>query len=72
MKNRLLFVDDEKCILMLLERMFMPMQDRWELLFAHDGEGAMAIMEEKPVDALISDLNMPGMDGARLMDQVAE
>ncbi|NCC52807.1 MAG: HDOD domain-containing protein, partial [Spartobacteria bacterium] len=33
---------------------------------------AMAIMEEKPVDALISDLNMPGMDGARLMDQVAE
>ena len=72
MKTRLLFVDDEKSILMLLERMFIPMKDKWELLCADNAQEALAIMAEAPVDAIVSDFNMPDMDGAHLLDYVVK
>jgi len=72
MKNRLLFVDDEKSILTLLGRMFIPMQDKWELLFANNAQEALDIMAESPVDAIVSDFNMPGMDGAHLLAEVVK
>ncbi|MCA1742504.1 MAG: HDOD domain-containing protein [Desulfonatronovibrio sp.] len=68
-KIRVLFVDDVQNILDGLKRMLRPMRGEWELLFASSGKEALKIMEEQPVDVIISDMKMPGMDGAQLLTE---
>jgi two-component system chemotaxis response regulator CheY len=41
-----------------------------EFAEAADGAEALALMKERPPDLLVTDLNMPGMDGARLLAKV--
>lgn len=69
-KRTILFVDDEPNVLAGLSRMLRPMRDRWDMLFAGSGEAALAIMASRPVDAIISDMRMPGMDGPELLRRV--
>jgi putative nucleotidyltransferase with HDIG domain len=74
-RKRLLLVDDEPSILMLLERMMASQTGQhsgWEVRTAPNGEKALAIMQKTPVDVILSDYDMPGIDGATLLDQVAE
>lgn len=68
----ILFVDDEPNILTGLQRMLRPMRHEWELYFAPSGEAALALLAEKKVDVIISDMQMPGMDGAELLQQVSD
>lgn len=70
MKRTILFVDDEPNILMGLKRMLRPMRDRWDMLFAGSGAEALAIMSKQQVDAVVSDMRMPGMDGPELLRRV--
>jgi CheY-like chemotaxis protein len=63
-----LIVDDEPQVLRLVEKMLRPR--RVHLLIAPHAAGALEICEREPVDALISDVQMPGMDGARLAERV--
>jgi len=70
MKRTILFVDDEPNILMGLKRMLRPMRDAWEILFANSGPEALAIMAAQPVDAVVSDMRMPGMDGPELLRRI--
>lgn len=70
MKKRVLFVDDEVNILQGLRRMLRNMGDRWEMFFAGGGEEALDIISRKGIDIVVSDMRMPGMDGAQLMDKV--
>lgn len=70
MKRTILFVDDEPNILMGLKRMLRPMRDKWEVLFAGSGAEALEIMAKTRVDAVVSDMRMPGMDGPQLLRQV--
>lgn len=64
----LLCVDDEPNILSSLRRALRNPQYR--VLTAPGGHEALAIMEAAPVDLIISDMRMPGMDGAQLLGQV--
>lgn len=66
-KTRVLFVDDEPHILQGLERVLHPMRDEWEMLFADSGETALQTMEAGPCHVVVSDLRMPGMNGAELL-----
>jgi len=68
--KRVLFVDDEVRILEGLRRMLRPMRDEWEMEFAPGGEAALDAMSECPFDVIVSDMRMPGMDGASLLEQV--
>jgi len=68
--RRVLFVDDEPHLLAALRRMLRSERDRWDMLFASSGAEALALIEAEPVDAIISDMRMPGMDGAELLDRV--
>ena len=64
----LLFVDDEANILNALRRLFRPLG--YKILTAGSGAEALALLEHEPVDLVISDMRMPQMDGAQLLEQV--
>jgi HD-like signal output (HDOD) protein/ActR/RegA family two-component response regulator len=70
--RRLIFVDDEPRILEGLRRMLRPQRHQWEMAFAPGGEAALAMMEATPFDVIVSDMRMPGMDGAALLYRVRE
>ncbi len=71
MKPRILFVDDEPYILHGLRRMLRPMQEEWDLEFAEDAEAGWKILAQKPCDVVVSDMRMPGQDGAQFLEMVA-
>lgn len=65
-----MFVDDEPHLLSGLRRGLRAKRKDWELIFATGGEQALAMLAEQPVDIVISDMRMPGMDGAELLAEV--
>ena len=66
----LLFVDDEPRLLQGLERQLRGMRGEWQLLFAESGPQALQLMAASRVDVIVTDMMMPGMDGAELLGQV--
>ncbi len=70
--KRILFVDDEVSILDGLKRMLRPMRTEWEMSFAPGGEPALALLASSPFDVIVTDMRMPGMDGASLLEAVRE
>ncbi len=70
--TRVLFVDDEPGVFEGLQRMLRSQRDRWEMVFANGGAAALALLETARFDVVVSDLHMPGMDGATLLKQVRE
>jgi HD-like signal output (HDOD) protein len=69
-KRRLLFVDDEPLVLKGLERMLRSMRREWEMRFLSSAMEALELLEQQSFDAIISDMRMPGMDGAQLLTAV--
>jgi response regulator RpfG family c-di-GMP phosphodiesterase len=65
----LLAVDDEPNILAALRRLFRT--TGWRILTAGHAEEALALLASEPVDAVLSDMRMPGMDGVQLLEQVS-
>lgn len=69
-KARVLFVDDEPHVLAGLRRRLSRQRAVWQMSFAGGGSEALALMAEQPVDVVVSDMRMPGMDGAQLLAEV--
>jgi len=70
--KKILFVDDEPGVVQGLKRMLRNMRDSWEMFFAGGGEEALNIMKENNIDVLVTDMRMPGMDGAELIEKVSQ
>ena len=70
MRKRILFVDDEPMVLSGLERSFRAMRKEWEMHFVPGGQEALEAMARAPFDVVISDMRMPGIDGAQLLELV--
>lgn len=66
----ILFVDDEREILSSLRRLLRPTGHKVHL--ANSGEEGLAMLGEKPIDLVVSDMRMPGMDGAQFLGRVAK
>lgn len=66
----ILFVDDEPNILDGLQRMLRSMRREWQMYFANNGFEALEMLKEKEIDVIVSDMKMPGMDGAKLLYEV--
>ncbi|HUE93497.1 HD domain-containing phosphohydrolase [Pseudomonas sp.] len=66
----LLLVDDEENILNSLRRVLR--NEPYKLLTCNSGEAALQLFAEQPIDLVISDARMPGMDGAALLAQVQQ
>ncbi len=67
-----LFVDDETNILLGLKRVLRPMRNEIDFYFAESGQEALELLAEKEINVIISDMRMPGMDGATLLTTVME
>jgi len=67
-----LFVDDEADVLEGLENGLRPWRHEWQLMFAASGDEALQAMRQHRVDVVVSDMRMPGMDGAALLRTVRE
>ena len=69
--RRVLFVDDEPRILEGIENLMFDLLDDWDMEFATSGPEALLLLdEEETFDVLVTDMRMPGMDGAELLERV--
>jgi HD-like signal output (HDOD) protein len=48
------------------------MREEWDMEFVDGAAAALAQLEKQAYDAVISDMRMPGMDGADLLEQVKQ
>ena len=72
MKKRLMFVDDDPMVLSGLRRSLHSMRDTWDMHFVDSAAAALQELEKEHYDAIVSDMRMPLMDGADLLDQVKQ
>jgi response regulator RpfG family c-di-GMP phosphodiesterase len=64
-----LCVDDESDILMAMKRLLY--KQNYHLLLAESGEKALELMKQNEVHLVISDMRMPSMSGAELLEKIA-
>ncbi|HEU5074539.1 MAG TPA: response regulator [Polyangiaceae bacterium] len=69
---RLLLVDDEPAVLRGLRRVIAQRRPLWELHCESGGTPALARLAETHIDCLVTDLQMPNMDGMTLLTRVRE
>jgi len=67
---RILFVDDEPAILAALQNLLRRRRRVWDMRFAPGGHEALAMLRAEAFDVVVSDLRMPGIDGAALLAEV--
>jgi len=67
--TNLLIVDDDAGILSALRRCLR--REGWNILLADSPGKALRIIDEGPVDVVLSDHMMPGMTGTELLAEVA-
>jgi HD-like signal output (HDOD) protein len=64
---RILFVDDEPDILEGLRLALRKQRQEWDMDFACGGAEAITALEKRNADVVVTDMRMPGMDGAELL-----
>lgn len=75
MAATILVVDDEPDLELLVVHKFRHQikKGEYSFLFAGDGEQALSVLTESPeVDVILSDINMPRMDGLTLLRRLKE
>jgi HD-like signal output (HDOD) protein/CheY-like chemotaxis protein len=70
MNPGILFVDDEQSVLDGLRDLLRKHRRQWDLVFALGAERAVAAIRERPFEVVVTDMRMPTMDGAALLDRV--
>ncbi len=70
MAKRILLVDDEPILIKGLK--FTLEQDGYEILTAADGEEALRVFSENPVDLVLLDVMLPKMDGVVVCQRIRE
>lgn len=69
-KPKILFVDDEQQIIDGIRRIFYPFKNEWDIFYALSGEEALKIIDGNTINVVVTDMRMPGMNGAELLYQV--
>lgn len=68
--KRVLVVDDEEDMLWMLQRNLNKGMKDVEILAAKSGEEALALLSDRSVNLVITDINMPGMNGLDLLIEI--
>jgi sigma-B regulation protein RsbU (phosphoserine phosphatase) len=75
MSVKILVVDDEPDLPLLIRQKFRRKirSKEWDFVFAEHGLEALAkVIEDPSIDLILTDINMPGMDGLTLLNKVRE
>jgi HD-like signal output (HDOD) protein/ActR/RegA family two-component response regulator len=70
--RRVLFVDDERQVLEALRDALRPYRDQWAMSFVRNGREALELLGSERHDVVVSDLLMPELDGATLLERVRD
>jgi PAS domain S-box-containing protein len=70
--TRVLQVDDEPDFLEMSATLLERTGDGLEVVTAEGGEEALEMLSDQPVDCIVSDYDMPGMDGLELLREVRQ
>ncbi len=68
--SRILFVDDDSGILRGLRKSLRKKRQEWDMRFACGGYEALELLANERADVVVSDMQMPEMDGAELLEIV--
>lgn len=69
-QKRVMFVDDEAGVRVSWNRFLS--QQGFDVTTAEDGRNAIDMLKSEPVDVVVSDLRMPGVDGVQLLEWIHE
>jgi response regulator RpfG family c-di-GMP phosphodiesterase len=67
-RPKVLLVDDEESILNSLRRLLRSQP--YDVILASSGAQALEVMAQQPIDLVMTDARMPGMDGATLLAEI--
>lgn len=67
---KVLFVDDEARILKGIKRMLWEAEVSWKVSYAESGPEDLETISQQAFDVIVTDMRMPGMDGAALLAEV--
>ena len=67
--KKILVVDDTKAILKMAK---FVLNDKYDVYLSNSGELALEILNRKPIDIVLMDVDMPDMDGVGCMYAYAE
>jgi HD-like signal output (HDOD) protein len=65
---KVLFVDDEARILSGIENALIFSDEDWDVVYANSGEEAVEILGREPQDVVVTDMKMPGLTGADVLE----
>ncbi len=65
MSHTILLVDDEVNLTSALKRALY--KEKYDILIANSANDALSVLQQKPVDVIVSDERMPGMSGSGLL-----
>jgi len=71
-RTRVLFVDDEPLVLDGLKRLLRNMRSEWDMVFVESAARGLETLASEPFDVVVTDMRMPGMNGAEFLAKVKE
>ena len=66
---RVLLVDDQPSILMLVQALLRQTLPAIDVRTAESAQGALAVLRQEPCDVVLSDVSMPGESGFFLLEE---
>lgn len=70
MVRQILVVDDNQPFLNLIHKLFSKLKDRYSVVTCIDGAEAIEILKQRPIALVVTDLQMPNMDGYALLEKM--
>jgi CheY-like chemotaxis protein len=70
MDTLILLVDDDALVLRLIQHMLQDVAPDYNLVTASNGTVALAVLAQRPIALVITDLHMPDMDGLALAQAI--
>ncbi len=67
----ILFIDDETSVLRGLQRSLHSLRKQWDMHFVDQPKQALELVKKMPLDAVVTDMKMPLMDGAEVLENIA-